>query len=86
MDGTGVDMGVDRAFAQEGFIYKVGANRNMGSRARSFRVGGLGDKTVCENKVHKASRLLLNLLVPNAQFLRECFSVAKKRAIFCNWS
>ena len=79
-------MGVDRVFAQEVFMYKKGANRKMGSRARSFRAGGLGDKTVCENKVHKASRLLLNLLVPNAQFLRECFSVAKKRAIFCNWS
>ena len=76
----------DLVFAQEVFIYKVGANREMGSRARSFRVGGLGDKTVCENKVHKVFRLLLNLLVLNAQFLRERFSVAKKRAKFCNWS
>lgn len=76
----------DLVFAQEVFIYKVGANREMGSRARTFRAGGLGDNTVCENKVHKVSRLLLNLLVLNAQFLRERFSVAKKRAKFCNWS
>ena len=78
-------MGVDRVFAQEVFIHKVGANRKMGSRARSFRAGGLGDKTVCGNKVHKVSRLLLNLLVLNAQFLRNCFFVAKKRAKIRNW-
>ena len=57
----------------------------MWSRAWSLRVGALSKKKVCENKVHKVSRLLLNLLVPNAQFLRDCFSVAKKRAKFRNW-
>ena len=57
----------------------------MWSRAWSLRVGALSKKKVCENKVHKVSRLLLNLLVPNAQFLRDCFSVTKKRAKFRNW-
>ena len=78
-------MGVDRVFAQEVFIHKVGANRKMGSRAWSLRAGALSEKKVCENKVHKVSHLLLNLLVPNAQFLRDCFSVTKKRAKFRNW-
>ena len=57
----------------------------MWLRAWSLRVGALSEKSVCENKVHKVSRLLLNLLVPNAQFLRDCFSVTKKRAKFRNW-
>lgn len=57
----------------------------MWSRVWSLRVGALSEKSVCENKVHKFSRLLLNLLVPNAQFLRDCFSVTKKRAKFRNW-
>ena len=60
-------------------------NRKMWSRAWALRVGALSEKSVCENKVHKVSRLLLNLLVPNAQFLRDCFSVTKKRAKFRNW-
>ena len=67
------------------FIYKVEVNRKCG-RERGLCVWGrLAKKKVCENKVHKVSRLLLNLLVQNAQFLRDCFSVTKKRAKFRNW-
>lgn len=80
MDGAGVE-GHERVF----YIRWGGVNRKKWSRAWSLRAGALSEKKVCENKVHKVSRLLLNLLVPNAQFLRDCFSVTKKRAKFRNW-
>ena len=57
----------------------------MWSRAWSLRAGALSEKKVCENKVHKVSCLLLNLLVPNAQLLRESLSVTKKRAKSRDW-
>lgn len=80
MDGAGVE-GHERVFLYIRWrrIEKCGRERGLCVRGR------LAKKKVCENKVHKVSRLLLNLLVPNAQFLRDCFSVTKKRAKFCNW-
>ena len=80
-------MGGDRVFAQEVFMYKSwGRIEKWGRECDLFVREGLVIKRCVKNKVHKVSHLLLNLLVLNAQFLRECFSVARKRAKFCNWS
>lgn len=84
MGGAGVDGG-ERVFAQVVFIYRWGRVEKCGRERGPCVWGALSEKSVCENNVHKCSLLLLNLLVLNAQFLRERFSVAKKRAKFCNW-